>query len=90
LTKVLIGNGLTDAYSMMEAYYTYACTTIPFMDGPVDTIGSCVSMAKKCVIHLAVSLSRITGNRVSAELKVFCESLFPACHTAKSRSRPSV
>ena len=52
LTKVLIGNGMTDSYSMMEAYYTYACTTVPFMSGPINTIGSCVTMAKECVVSL--------------------------------------
>jgi len=43
---VLIGNGMTDVYSMMEGYFTYQCTTIPGMKGPIGSIGACVAMAK--------------------------------------------
>jgi hypothetical protein len=40
---------MTDVYSMMEGYYTYQCTTIPGMDGPIGSIGGCVGMAKALV-----------------------------------------
>lgn len=48
LKSILIGNGLTDAVSMVPTYYDMMCTAsgIPFA-----SISSCVSM-KKAVSHL--------------------------------------
>ncbi|KAJ9118615.1 hypothetical protein QFC22_003835 [Naganishia vaughanmartiniae] len=49
LKGVLIGNGITDAYRMMSAYYTYQCVHLPSRPGhesPINSIANCVQMAK--------------------------------------------
>lgn len=46
LQGVLIGNGMTDVYSMQDAYYTYQCVTLPGLDAPINNIKNCVNMAK--------------------------------------------
>lgn len=53
LKGVLIGNGLTDQFTMFPAYYTYQCAHLdsrPGQEAPINSIGNCVQMAKKLPI----------------------------------------
>jgi cathepsin A (carboxypeptidase C) len=46
LQGVLIGNGITSAFKMQEAYYTYQCTSIEGIGRPLLPIAACVEMRK--------------------------------------------
>lgn len=46
LKSVMIGNGMTDAYSMNRGYFDYQCTVHADLNQTVQDIGTCVEMAE--------------------------------------------
>ncbi|WVR03482.1 hypothetical protein IAU60_000473 [Kwoniella sp. DSM 27419] len=46
LQSVMIGNGATDRFALVESYYAFQCTPNGDLDVPIQSIGNCVAMAE--------------------------------------------
>lgn len=78
LQGVLIGNGISDSFSMIDAHYTYQCVTLPGLDKPINNINNCVKMAKDipyCNELLGKECLKRHDSRTCAAAMNYCESV---------------
>ncbi|KAF9481273.1 alpha/beta-hydrolase [Pholiota conissans] len=82
LTSVMIGNGITDFYTMAASYYDIACT--PAFVEPILSIGACMRMKQALCLHISCVDIFDAMSCDSAALYCGTEILLPFFYSGKN------